>query len=243
MDYEILINEVFFMDEAFEGIKGVFDKLTEFLNIFDLSFFISGFTCFGALLFWFVYVEGRDLPDIQGASRIIAVVLTCYVLGLICFALGRQFQKRYSSMRQYRNFDDIFIKAIEAHGLRQIEPYKAYLDRHRANNRTTWKLYGKLWAGLRNEEGRKACYALLSRYWMMAATFDGLAVAAFIWAIVLNRYIYVTIGMKAKCIIYFMLLVITAYIVIKGCFREADRYQEYQMEEIISVYADKEYSK
>ncbi len=63
------------------------EKLVEILDIFDLSFFMSGVVAASALL---VYIKPHeDLLFRHTGVTIFGLVLSSYVLGLVCFAIGR----------------------------------------------------------------------------------------------------------------------------------------------------------
>lgn len=102
----------------------------------------------------------------------------------------------------------------------------------------TGRLYNRLWAEVRQSPHLTASYTLLNRYWFMAATYDGLATALIVWFIVvvvwflglwginpkLNAFTSITLGGM-------LLLLATT------CWREADRYRQYQVEELVATLA------
>src|SRR4051812_45093539 len=79
--------------ELAEAWKAIFTRVGEFFDIFDLSFFVSGAVCLAALGYWNHldhFYEGASL----GEYRVVAGAVSCYVLGLLCFAVGRRLRPR-----------------------------------------------------------------------------------------------------------------------------------------------------
>jgi hypothetical protein len=79
---------------------------------------------------------------------------------------------------QPKSFDERFGKILKAHGLNEDAEIKQYLDR--VDSRGIWRLYVKFWADLRNDVKYANSLAFLKRYWVMAATYDGLSISLFI---------------------------------------------------------------
>jgi ABC-type phosphate transport system permease subunit len=80
-----------------------------------------------------------------------------------------------------------------------------------------------------------ASLALLNRYWVMAATYDGLSFAFIVWVIVLagcmfHRSISLLIGVP---------MTIAFAIFAVACMREASRFVTYQVEELVAAIASK----
>ena len=48
---------------------------------------------------------------------------------------------------------------------------------------TEWRLYERLWVDLRESPSHAASFTLLNRYWVMSATYDGVAVSCLLWAL------------------------------------------------------------
>ncbi|NVB36602.1 hypothetical protein G6O69_02075 [Pseudenhygromyxa sp. WMMC2535] len=83
-------------------------------------------------------------------------------------------------------------------------------------------LYVRMWAELRQREGLSPSFVLLRRYWVSAATLDGLFIAALTWVLVL--------GVEGEWLPALVTLV-------GACFAlyEAGRYDRYQREELVAT--------
>jgi hypothetical protein len=87
------------MEEIGKALKIVIDKLSDFFNIFDLSFLISGLATSGAVFIWtkqrnmFADFEVKTIP------MIILVIFICYIAGLISFTIGRWTRMAFMGFR------------------------------------------------------------------------------------------------------------------------------------------------
>src|SRR5688500_14871269 len=166
------------MGKVTDGVKGLFDRIGAFFDLFDLSFFISGVTSLGALTFWGVRSNRWPLFELGGALKVIAAILASYVLGLVCFASGRLIRK--AALRLVQQFtgsrNDIFKDRLEAHQLTSLPTFAGYLTRDKLP-----ELCYRLWAEMRQPERFAPSLSFINRYWVMAATYDGVAVALLLW--------------------------------------------------------------
>jgi hypothetical protein len=219
------------MSELGEALKSVFAKVGQFLYLFDLSFLLSGAVSTAAVLHWckeFGY--SIRLPD-NGWLNVFSYLLLFYIAGLISFALGRwpRTSLKYSSNK----FDDTFKSILKAHGLDEVPSFKEYLNR--TGDRGTWRLYVRLWAEVRKQQSTSSSLELLNRYWVMAATYDGLFVSICLWILVTASLTYWPedeINIKLGTIII-VILILSAY----ACYREASRFVRYQVEELVAIIA------
>lgn len=229
------------MEEIGKALKVIFDKISDFFDIFDLSFFVSGFFTTGVIVIW-IKLKGLPLPiHFNETKSIIVIVLFCYVNGLLSFALGRWLRMgilNYPSnlIRKRKNlphpFDERFEKILTAHGINSDPKIQGYFSRDK--ERGIWRLYVLLWAKLRNDEKFAKSLAFLKRYWVMAATYDGLSISIFVSILLV---IETKIGLVGKAMNLdfklFTLIVVFLFILLAACVREAKRFVEYQMEEIV----------
>jgi len=65
----------------------ILDRFAKFFDVLDLSYFISGAVAVSAFMWW-AKESGVESP-ITGPAVLAATVLGCYVVGLMCFAVGR----------------------------------------------------------------------------------------------------------------------------------------------------------
>lgn len=158
------------------GIQAILERIGEFFHLFDLSFFVSGAVTSAALAC--LYLQFWPLPAVQVADWIVvgAVIVACYTAGLMSFAIGRLINGRLLRRRQ---FPRRFQEALMRHEVRSPEIVK-YLD----PPDYLWWLYIRLWQDMVMRHPRSVALAHLSRYWVMAATYDGLATSFLTWAVV-----------------------------------------------------------
>jgi hypothetical protein len=239
------------MEELVKVLKPLFEKLSDFFDIFDLSFFVSGFSTTLVIYVWGTH--RNILPDIPLKDvSILYVVLICYILGIINFAFGRllrifisMFGKisnkfKVSNIVRYNKSDELVKRIISAHGLDNQPIIVEYLNRQHTY-RGVWRFYVRLWARIRREEDLSNSFKLIKRYWVMAATYDGLSTTCFITCILSLDATYGYFGDPLfDNIRYGIVLAIIFFSLIWICKIEAKRYTDYQMEELIAVFADKQ---
>ncbi|MDM8523079.1 hypothetical protein QUF80_06865 [Desulfococcaceae bacterium HSG8] len=223
------------MKQIAEALKALFDKISDFFDIFDLSFFVSGAVFVSAVVFW-AYLSDRYLfSPLQGGFKILVIVISCYVSGLLCFASGRWLRITLFKAERGSKFDSQFQEILEAHGLTNGGPFREYLGR--TNCRSTRRLYIRLWAEIRQTPDLAPSLSLLRRYWVMAATYDGLSVAVFSWAIVIGMWCS-GVGANSKPdLISGSGVVLILILMSFACLREAERYVRYQNEELVATIA------
>jgi hypothetical protein len=76
-------------------VSELFGKIASFFDVFDLSFFVSGALCLGAISYWF-NLSGFQSPFLlNNWMRFFELIIICYVLGLITFTSGRWLRKGF----------------------------------------------------------------------------------------------------------------------------------------------------
>lgn len=221
------------MKELGEALKTIFDKISGFFDILDLSFLVSGATGAAALIFW-GYKTGVQIPtEMPDWLRVLAFILGCYICGLVCFAVGRRVRLLFNNLfhRKYRDYK-VVPKLIKAHSLSRHET----IDKYLAQNENL-RLYVRLWAEIRQNEQLAPSLSLLNRYWVLAATFDGMFSALLIWAAVAVAWANGLNGVQPLpgWTGYWVAasLIALAYV----CLSEADRYFNNQAEELVATVA------
>jgi hypothetical protein len=182
------------MKELGDALKAIFDKVGGFLDLFDLSFFISGATAVAAVaLACFEYQVrlGFILPD---WITVTLIIVATYVAGMVCFALGRWMRQRLTKTARPEYRGEVLQALMKLHGLHEQEPIKGYLERATAAVKLpmhdpAWALYTRIWAGIRHDPALHPSLTVLNRYWIMSASYDGLAVALLLWGGILARII------------------------------------------------------
>jgi hypothetical protein len=232
------------MEDIVKSLSSIFDKISEFFDLFDLSFFISGAITTSAILFW-MHLAGNDpLVGIGGWMNVLGIVITFYVCGLICFAAGRWIRTgiltRISRKSYSNRFETHFKEVLNDHSLTYLKPFRDYLldqPDQVSKKSGAWRLYIRLWAEIRHRPDLIPSYSLLKRYWVMAATYDGVAMSLIIWVAVFVAWcvgygikvrLEWSLGIPAIGVLLFASL---------ASFREANRYGEYQVEELIASIA------
>ena len=122
-------------------------------------------------------------------------------------------------------------QSLEVHTL-DDETFKRYLSKGESE---LWRLYIRLWQELAHKHSRSVAFTHLSRYWAMAATFDGVGVSLLIWALSL---------LAATCIgtplIGIIPAIACAILLLLGsviCFRQGGKYYEFQIEDLVAALA------
>jgi hypothetical protein len=209
------------MRELARALNSLFDKVGDFFDIFDLSFFVAGTVCFAALAFG-NHLGGFVHPSDAGYPLVMFLV-SCYVLGLVCFAGGRMLRPGRGVL-----FQAEFRTAVERHGLGV--KYAEYLK----SSTDAFLLYNRFWAELRQTRSLAPSFSLLRRYWSMAATCDGLSAALTVWWLVLLYWcVHVESTPWALRIAPLVLLPLAVLL----CRREAGRLSHIQVEELAATLA------
>lgn len=198
------------------------DKLVELLEVFDLSFVISGAVGMGAILVA-VGVEMSTLLD-ASAPVFIGGVVAAYFLGLSCFAMGRRIRGRLPGAVVPAQ-----QLAAAADGLAEVDALGDLFVDGRLLAGAQNLLYDRLWVHVRTLPELSASFALLKRYWILAATFDGLAIAVLLW----NAPAAVALkggGSVGWAVVSLLTVVLSAF-----AFAQANEYRRYQAAELLAT--------
>jgi hypothetical protein len=222
--------------ELGEALRLIFEKIGAFFDILDLSFFVSGGVALAALWMWSEFA-GFGLQYLDGWLQVLVVLLGSYVAGLVCFAGGRWLRV---AILEWGKDDLAAAKELEdllhAHDLVKdpaVANYIATKETHRGIKR----LHVRMWAAMRKSKELANSLAFINRYWVMAATYDGLGFALMLWSsVVLLSLVSMgpieglsgAIGIPALVFLLFAAF---------GSFREARRLVDYQVEELVAAIA------
>jgi hypothetical protein len=221
------------MTELAESLKALSGRIGSFFDLFDLSFFVSGSVSLSAFIFW-MHLSNQILPmRLEGWLKVLVIILACYVNGLVCFAVGRWIRIPKRRSNRISVFDELFSKVLKAHGLADEGTFKEYIGR--STDGGVRRLYIRLWAEVRQLDQLSPSLVVLNRYWVMAATYDGLATALFIWAIVFSVWsagigIAPPLELRVGIPVIALLLLIAYF-----CLREAQRFVRNQVEELVAT--------
>lgn len=171
-----MVDEGDIAKEISGGLRSVFDRIGEFFNLFDLSFFVSGTATFAAAVYWFLNQNtSLALARLPTWVYVVGLAVACYSCGLLSFAAGRVFTRRF----RMKHFPALLKEALSGHGL--DDSVKSYLG----SDEKLWRLYERLWVEVRHAQKYVTSFSLLRRYWVMAATYDGVAISCLAWTVVL----------------------------------------------------------
>jgi hypothetical protein len=172
------------------------------------------------------------------------LVLASYVSGMTCFALGRFVRKwvyrgKNRLMGTRRERPITLFDEHANHGLLERRSNGAGFCVSRHGRRIPWlaryveseavkdtALYVRMWAEVRQRERLAPSFSLLRRYWVSAATLDGLFVAFVTWALLL--------ALDAEGAREWFPSLVTL-IGAAFCLREAQRYGVFQREELTAT--------
>ena len=242
------------MSEVAKAVKPLFDKFIDFFDIFDLSFFVSGATFVAAIAWAGLTPDLAKLlgfePNASGGwlvtgqmpgITVVALVLASYVSGMTCFALGR-FIRKWVFVFKHRivgqpptlldNLEKhgVVVRRLSGHGFRvnpesdRIPWLKRYLIDGGEGREAA--LYVRIWAEVRQRGRFAPSFSLLRRYWVSAATLDGLFVAFCTWGILLALKDHTVHGWFPS---------VATFVGAFFCLREARRYGDYQREELVAT--------
>lgn len=236
-----------------------FDTVTGALNIFDMSYLVSGATMLGVLVYAFPDLKGFVFHKDQVTVSILICVVLAYVLGMLSWIAGKQI--RYWMMEHFwekkTNNEDFESK------------FKEIAQRFNFQGETIKKLmeddkniaYSYMWMRLdkSQDEDCRSRFVFASRSWVLRAIYEGLIPPVFILAAtILVKYFPVWKGWcntfsqwlggwsdvvipswgKNAIVGLLGVVIMTsiAYIIVKLLAREARRCANTQIREVIVAY-------
>jgi hypothetical protein len=223
------------VNELAESLRLVFEKIGAFFDIFDLSFFVSGAVGLAALWMWITFA-GLNFDYLGGWLQVVAVLAGSYVTGLVCFASGRWLRHAIFRRKEDKATDKAVEDLLHAHGLMKDPGLSHYVDPQNTH-RGVGRLYVRMWAEMRKTKELANSLTFINRYWVMAATYDGLGFALILWISVVAMSLFemgplkdlgCTAGIAALVVLLFAML---------ATFREAERVWTYQIEELVAAIA------
>ena len=223
-----------------EAIKTLISKFAGVFHLIDVSFLFSGGVALIALWWLFVGGAGFTLKELGEDGVVVPTLMAlfgAYVLGLLCFAIGRAARRAALGRRTWRRsgstpgFENSLDETARAHGLERDPRFRGYWGGQPAAGPPGWRLYVRLWAEARHDKELEASLVLLNHYWKLAAIYDGLVVALMLWAVALTVQPPIGSGYGN--------LVLTVLVVLAGlfCGWEASRFDRNQLEELAATLA------
>lgn len=215
-----------------EIVRTLISKISTLFEVIDLSFFVSGGTCMLAFVYMrHVYVGA--LPDLSGALTFCVAILGSYVMGLLCFAIGRWLRRTALGRPWTVDLNAHLADCLASHGLDAGEPARPYLRSPRSRKDA---LYPRLWAELRQDVSLKPSFELITSYWVRAAVYDGLIAALGFWGLAVYRTLDQERGFSTQPQAGYGALTLVVVGII-ACAREASRSERYQVDEITATLA------
>lgn len=236
-----------------------FDTVTGALNIFDMSYLVSGATMLGVLVYAFPDLKGFVFHKDQVTVSIIICIVIAYVLGMISWIAGKQF--RYWMMKHFgdkktndEDFKSKFQETAQCFNF-QGETIKKLMedDKNIA--------YSYMWMRLdkSQDEDCRSRFVFASRSWVLRAIYEGLIPPVFVLAAtILFKYFSVwkgwcealsqwQSGWTGKIILPWgeniivgvigaVVMTFASYIIVKLLAREARRCANTQIREVIVAY-------
>lgn len=236
-----------------------FDTVTGALNIFDMSYLVSGATMLGVLVYAFPGLKDFVFHKDQVTVSILICVVLAYVLGMLSWIAGKQI--RYWMMEHFweKNTNDEDFES----------KFKETAQRFNFQGETIKKLieddkniaYSYMWMRLdkSQDEDCRSRFVFASRSWVLRAIYEGLIPPVFILAVtILVKYFSVWKGWcNTFCqwldgwsgvvipswgknaivgLLGVVIMTSIAYIVVKLLAREARRCANTQIREVIVAY-------
>lgn len=230
-----------------DTFKKTIEDILEGLNFFDFSFFISGFATFFTLMFFMenLFDKTYDYKSIYG---ILAAIILIYVCGVVSFSMGkiiRTLIRKYIlekikwDLLKVKSFDKSFEE-----GQKWALENKKKTMHNATNNNLPGQLslsdqngmaYSAMWIEIRRKDESGTYYKPLYRQWVMQAVCEGLMFSFLLIVLLSGVAIYINNNEHSSYHLY-ITSAILAIIGIWGCCREAQRYAENQIKEVIISY-------
>lgn len=239
------------MNDALSSLQALLGRIGAFFDIFDLSFLVSGATSLSALLFLYKVHAPQGSPDwMAGGYGGILLILACYVLGMLCFILGRLLRGNLLSLLSWERFSHRLLRRVRGALLEQNLQVKdeeqsvlagcirqlardGSKESQAKEEATAGRLYALLWTQVRQQTELAPSHVLLNRYWVMTALCDGMVIGSLVWLAVLLSS-WSRLGGSVSLLYGGIALSVLA----AGLFlREADRYAAVQVNDLVATLA------
>lgn len=230
-----------------ETFKSIIDKISEGLNFFDFSFFISGFVTYVTLLYFFgeMFCKTIEYTTVTG---VLASIVLSYICGIISFSMGKWIRTKIQWLFHWkwlgdwrdRDFDEIFKESqenfiafsdlCEEFGATLNTPV-LYNDAGNVMNFNKFS-YSAMWIEIRKLDEKGVYYRPLYRQWVMQAICEGLA---FSFLLIFVLSIFVLFFVEVWVYLYVCSLILAFIAFCASCY-EGRRYAENQIKEVIISY-------
>lgn len=159
------------------NIQKQFDTVTGALNIFDMSYLVSGAAMLAVLVYAFPRFRDFLFHGEQVTLSVFVCIIVTYILGMISWVAGKQI--RYWCIDSHT---ESVSKAIDDN-LRKL-PQSPQISALR--NLGAEMAYSYMWMKLdkSNDEDCRSRYLYVSRFWVLRAIYEGLIPSAILFSIV-----------------------------------------------------------
>lgn len=235
------------------------DTVTGALNIFDMSYLVSGATMLGVLVYAFPDLKGFVFHKDQVTVSIIVCIIIAYVLGMISWIAGKQF--RYWMMEHFwekktndEDFESKFKETAQCFNFQGETIKKLMEDDKNIAYSYMWMRVDKS-----QDEDCRSRFVFASRSWVLRAIYEGLIPPVIVLAAtILVKYFSVWKGwceafsrwqsdLTGKIILPWgeniivgvmgaIVMTFASYIIVKLLAREVRRCANTQIREIIVAY-------
>ena len=229
-----------------DTFKKTIEDILEGLNFFDFSFFISGFATFFTLMFFMeeLFAKTCEYKSVYG---VLAAIILIYVCGVVSFSMGkiiRTLIRKYLEKARWnwlkvKSFDELFEEgqkwALENKKKTMPGATTNDLPGQLSFSDQKGMAYSAMWIEIRRKDERGTYYKPLYRQWVMQAVCEGLMFSFLL--IILFSFVAIYINTKGHSSYHlYIASSILAIIGIWGCCREAQRYAENQIKEVVISY-------
>lgn len=229
-----------------DTFKKTIEDILEGLNFFDFSFFISGFATFFTLMFFMeeLFAKTYEYKSVYG---VLAAIILIYVCGVVSFSMGkiiRTLIRKYLEKARWnwlkvKSFDELFEegqkwalenkkKTMPGATTNDLPGQLSFSDQKRM-------AYSAMWIEIRRKDERGTYYKPLYRQWVMQAVCEGLMFSFLLIILLSVVAIYINTKEHSSYHLYIASSIL-AIIGIWGCCREAQRYAENQIKEVVISY-------
>lgn len=227
-----------------DTFKSMIDKISEGLNFFDFSFFVSGFVTYVTLLYFFdeMFCKTIEYTTVTG---ILASIVLSYVCGIVSFSLGKWmrlgvlwlFHWKWLGDWKDKSFDELFDEGVNwaLENKRRITPDSSVssLSGQLAMSEYKAIAYSAMWIEIRKLDEKGIYYKPLYRQWVMQAICEGLVFSFFLIFIL---SVVALILIKKESTSLYICSSIFSFMAFAASCHEARRYAENQIKEVIISY-------
>ena len=224
-----------------DTFKKTIEDILEGLNFFDFSFFISGFATFFTLMFFLEELFDKTY-EYKSVYGVMAAIILIYVCGVVSFSMGkiiRTLIRKYIlekikwDLLKVKSFDELFEEgqkwALENKKKTMHNATKKELPGQLSLSEQKGMAYSAMWIEIRRKDECGIYYKPLYRQWVMQAVCEGLM---FSFLLIILFSVVAIFKEHSGYFLYIALSIIG----ICGCCREAQRYAENQIKEVIISY-------